>query len=289
MTVEHYEELKRLPNPEGRFGRNVAHDIRSRAYRPRTIENPLDVDWEVELPILDQQEGSCVLQTIVSLIAFSEHWRTLTSEQKRLILTDTQEFIRNWYRWTSRRDPFTGAWEPDDTGTDGNSGSKCAVFHGFAKGYVHGFGIEEGFTLLNHGPIGIGGVWMSSFDRPDAEGIIRWSPDAYERGGHEWAAIGNDTRRGLIKARQTWGLGYGRSGIFHVPYEVLERILDESGDIIQLVPLDQLEPEPDWDEVMIRKVKPWAFQSSWGRIIRPGRASVAAEGFREWMERKGKT
>lgn len=282
-----YEEIRRLPNPGGKFGRNVAHDVRSRAFRPQTIESPQTVDWEIELPILDQQEGSCVYQTVTELVAFSEHWRTLTPEQKKEILADPQAFIRAWYRWGTRNDPFDGEWEPTDTGSDGNTGGKCTVAHGYANGWVHGFGLEEGFTLLNHGPIGIGGVWMSSFDRPDREGIIRWSADAFERGGHEWAAIGHDTSRGLVKARQTWGTGFGKNGIFYVPDVVLDRILRADGDIIQLVPLDQATPEPTVDPedlVMAKGVAPWVNSRFFSRITKAGKA---AQELKDWARTKG--
>jgi hypothetical protein len=285
VAEAYYETVKRLPNPDGRFGRNVAHDSRSRAYRPRQIETPQDVDWDIALPILDQEEGSCVLQTVAQLAAFIDHWRTIPLEKQRAILLDPQVFIRDWYRWTTRRDPFTGEWEPNDTGTDGNTGAKCAVNFGYAKGYVHAFGLEEGFTLLNHAPIGVGGVWMSSFDRPDFEGIIRWASNAYVRGGHEWIAVGHDTARGLVKARQTWGLGYGKQGIFYVPDEVLDRILRDDGDIIQLVPLDQPAPEPDWDQVLAKPLRDWAYSRTvWSRFTKAGKAAAAS---REWLTRKG--
>lgn len=285
MAEPYYEKVKQLPNPDGRFGRNVAHDVRSRAYRPRQIEASQDVDWELALPVQNQDEGSCVLQTMAELVSFTEHWRTLTPLQQQRLLADPQEMIRIWYRWTSRRDPFPGEWEPSDTGTDGNTGAKCTVEYGYSKGYVHALGIEEAFTLLNHAPVGIGGVWMSSFDRPDTEGIIRWPSTASVRGGHEWIATGRDNARGLTKARNTWGLGYGKQGIFYVPDEVLDRVLREDGDIIQLVPLDEPAPEPDWDLMLAKPLRDWAYSKSlWSKFTKAGKAAAAS---REWLTRKG--
>lgn len=282
------EKLYRLPNPDRRFGRNVEHDVRSRAYRAaEQLQEPRKVEHEIVLPILDQQEGSCVLQTVTELVAFSDHWRTLTLAQQRLILLDPQLFIRDWYRWTTRNDPFAGEWEPTDTGTSGLSGAKCAVHYDYAKGYVHGFGLDETLSMLNDKPVGIGGVWMSSFDDPDSEGIIRWPTTARERGGHEWCAIGQDPVRGLVWARQTWGLGFGLSGLFAVPYEVLDKILHQDGDSIQLVPNDQPEPTPNVDPedlVLAKNALPWARSRGFSRLTKAGRASQA---IKDWAAIKG--
>lgn len=287
MASNVFEDLTRFPNPDGKFGWNRAHDVRSRAFRsPLQVEDPQPTDWEIELPILDQQEGSCVLQTLTQLCAFTEHWRTLTPDQQRAILLDPQAFIREWYRKASRRDPFPDAWEPDDTGTDGNTGAKVARDDGFAKGHVWAFGFEEAMTLLNHGPVGYGGPWMTSFDRPDVHGVIRWDEGAWERGGHEFAWVGNDPARELIKCRQTWGLGFGVQGIFYLPYVVAMRLLPQ-GDLLQLVPNDQPVPLPSVDPedlVLAKNVGPWAKSRLFSRITQAGRASQA---IKDWARTKG--
>ena len=43
----------------------------------------------------------------------------------------------------------------------------------------------------------------------------------------------------------SWGDDYGILGRFRFSFNDLERLLNEDGDSVQLVPLDELTPEPE--------------------------------------------
>jgi hypothetical protein len=282
-------ETRVLPRDDALLGRNLGHDARSLAYPARrafSIEEPQQVDHDLYLPILRQRVGSCVLHTMAELISFVRHWETLDDVQHLAWASNPEEMCLDWYRWTTRNDEFDDEWEPNDTGTSGTSGAKCTVHHGYSKGFVHAFSPAEAFGLLNHTPVGFGGWWYSSMDSPSSEGIIRVTPGAYRRGGHEFTWRGQDPARGLIRCRNHWGTGYGIGGEMWLPYEDAERLLGEDGDIVALIPNDQPAPEPEWDLMLIKDLEPWAFQSTWQRVTNPGKAGRAAAASREWINRK---
>jgi hypothetical protein len=39
----------------------------------------------------------------------------------------------------------------------------------------------------------------------------------------------------------------------------LERLLNEDGDCAQLVPLDELTPNPNWDLMLAKPLRDWAY------------------------------
>jgi hypothetical protein len=280
-------ETKILKSDDPLLGRNIGHDPRSRAYPARnafTIEAPQTVEHDLYLPVLDQDVGSCVLHTMTGLVSYAKHWVALTDEQKSKVSSDPEEFAENWYRWTSRNDEFAGAWEPDDTGTSGLSGAKCTVHHGYSKGYVHAFSFAEALGLLNHTPVGFGGWWYSSMDRPDSNGIIRVTSSAYRRGGHEWIWRGNDVDRRMILGRNSWSTNYGINGEMWIPWADAERLMSEDGDVVALIPNDLPAPEPDWDLMLAPPLKAWAYSRGFSKFTKAGKAAAAS---REWLTRKG--
>jgi hypothetical protein len=65
----------------------------------------------------------------------------------------------------------------------------------------------------------------------------------------------------------------------------LERLLNEDGDSVQLVPLDELTPNPNWDLMLAKPLHDWAYSKSiWSRFTKSGKAAPAS---REWLQRKG--
>jgi hypothetical protein len=65
----------------------------------------------------------------------------------------------------------------------------------------------------------------------------------------------------------------------------LERLLNEDGDCAQLVPLDELTPNPNWDLMLAKPLRDWAYSKSiWSGFTKSGKAATAS---REWLQRKG--
>jgi hypothetical protein len=76
----------------------------------------------------------------------------------------------------------------------------------------------------------LGVNWYSSFDRPDAQGIVQIKPRAYVEGGHSFLMRGADTKKALAACCNSWSDSWGVSGNFYLPFRDLERLLHEDGE-----------------------------------------------------------
>jgi hypothetical protein len=281
-------EYRRLRSSNPLLGRNIEKDARSLAYRPQLLE---EEDFEsirhhVNIGVLNQAVGCCTAGNQINMIASDQIWKTLTDQQKAVILADPNEAMLDWYREITRTDEFALAWEPDDTGSSGTSASKTTVRRGFSRGFINGYNLRESFAMFQNGTIGIGSWWYSSFNRPARDGRVTITPDAYKQGGHQYTGIELDFENGRVVMLNTWNYDWGVDGEFWYDFETFDRLLLEDGDLVQLVPDNQPPPEPDWDLMLAEHLRPWAVQSSWQRIVNPGKASRAAAASREWLARK---
>lgn len=279
---------KQLPFTDHRLGRSVEHDERSRAFAARRIfgvEQPQDVKHQLMLPPLNQSVGSCTIHTMLALNSFDEHWRSLTDAQKSAILADPEAFALTWYRYVTRNDEFPGAYEPDDTGSSGVSACKTVVHHGYANGYIHGFGLADAMTILNHKPYGQGTNWYGSMFYPSSSGEVKISAGSSVEGGHEYTAIGDDVAQKRIWYRNSWSANWGINGDFWMSWATVDRLLHEDGDVVALTPNDLPAPEPDWDLMLAKPLRDWAYSKNiWSRFTKAGKAATAS---REWLTRKG--
>lgn len=81
------------------------------------------------------------------------------------------------------------------------------------------------------GPVLVGTYWYDSMFDPDAEHILRITPNAQIVGGHEWLLKGVDTTRGMFRMRNSWGR-WGLNGEALMPFELMDRLLREDGDAV---------------------------------------------------------
>jgi hypothetical protein len=268
------------------LGRNVGHDPRSRAFAFKAADEPLKpVRHLSSISTLDQHVGSCTCDTVLKLCTYGANWSALNDVQQLAIKSAPDYMVDDWYRETTRNDEFDGAWEPDDTGSSGTSAAKTAVRHGYAKGFQHSFSFDDALHMLAKQPIGIGVNWYSSFDNPGVNGLVVLTPTARVRGGHEFVLDELDVEHEMIGAQNSWGPSWGAMGRFYFSFDDLGHLLNEDGDAMRLIPLDQPAPEPDWDLVLAKPLKDWAnSKSAWSRFTKAGKARAAAV---EWLSRKG--
>ena len=267
------------------LGRNIGHDERSRAF---AYQAPSDVPLQSvrhhsNIRTLHQTVGSCTCHSALKLCTY-QHWFTLSREQQQLIINDPDGLATDWYRETTRNDEFAGAWEPDDTGSSGTSASKTAVRRGFAKGFQHSFSFDDTLHMLTERPVAIGVWWYSSFDNPDANGRVSLPSGARRRGGHEFVLDELIVETKMVGAQNSWGDSWGLNGRFCFAWQDLQRLLDEDGDAVQLVPLDEPAPEPNWDLMLAPPLKAWAYSRGFSKLTKAGKAAAAS---REWLTRKG--
>ena len=94
-----------------------------------------------------------------------------------------------------------------------------------------------------------------------------------------------DVEHEQVWAQNSWGDDFGIDGRFRFSFADLERLLNEDGDSIQLVPLDQPAPEPEWDLMLAKPLRDWAYSKNvWSKFTKAGKAATAS---REWLTRKG--
>jgi len=76
-------------------------------------------------------------------------------------------------------------------------------------------------TRPTNGGVLILGPWYHSWFHPLTSGKLP-APD-YPVGGHAWWLIGWDDRYGLM-GQNSWGLDYGKNGLFYLPYAFIPRM-----------------------------------------------------------------
>jgi hypothetical protein len=147
-----------------------------------------------------------------------------------------------FYAAATAMDDFSGSFPPDDLGSSGLGVARALLARRLITRYEHAFSFEAALTALQDRPVIAGINWYDSFDRPDSQGVIRISPGASIRGGHEielaeliLATEGQLRPFDLIGIPNSWGTGYGRDGWVWMPVETFDRLLHESGDVTILL------------------------------------------------------
>lgn len=125
--------------------------------------------------------------------------------------------------------------EGRDYGPDGGATSlamaKCAMRRGWIGEYRWGYSLADFLAGIKVGPVLLGVNWYSGMDWPDKKrGVIR--ANGFVRGGHEIVANGVDLDDGLVRLKNSWGRQYGRGGHAYLPFEDLERLIAEDGDVL---------------------------------------------------------
>lgn len=224
------------------FGRRFVADDRDRDYLmrrmlpdARRLTLATRKTWGISPKALDQgRTGTCV----------GHAWRNfLRCAPVRLNKSGPSEF--DIYRSAVAQDPFPGNDDesnlPDghaglDYGTTVRAGAEAVTSFGHLKSYVWAFALQPVVEwVLTEGPVVLGTNWYSSFQQPDAAGIVRIRPSASVVGGHAYLLRGVDTRRALARCSNSWGDAWGVSGEFLLPFRDLERLIHEDGEACSAV------------------------------------------------------
>ena len=219
------------------FGRRFVLDNRDRDYlmrrmlpSVRTLSLPTRKTWGINSAALDQgNTGTCV----------GHAWRNfLRCAPIKSEKTGPSPF--DVYRSAVLLDPFSDnddeANLPDgdpglDVGTTVRAGAEAVTNAGRLKSYLWAFSLQPAIEwVLTKGPVVLGTNWYSSFQQPDAEGIVNITPNATVVGGHAYLLRGVDTHRALAHCCNSWGDEWGKSGEFYLPFRDLERLIHEDGE-----------------------------------------------------------
>ena len=213
--------------PGRRLGRNVVHDPRSLTFTAERAAEITSVDHStVGLPLDQGNVGSCTANALCgALNSDPDHG------EKTYVEADAVQL----YVWetTLEGEPYPA----HDPGGSGLEVCKAARKHGLIHSYAHAFGLQHALEALTLRPVISGFNWYTSFDQPDADGLIAITPDATVRGGHEVVAVGIDVDQKLVKFVNSWGPGYGVGGRFQMSFDTWRQLLAEDGDVTVPLPL----------------------------------------------------
>lgn len=224
------------------LGRRVNHDPRSLAFQVHADDTIATVRWERVIPVLDQGDvGSCTGNAAVGHLGTQPEDSALQSLISTGSLTLDESEALAIYSDAEVIDG-DGPYPPNDNGSSGLSVAKAAKNRGLISGYKHMTSLAACQTAIQTGPFIIGINWYEGFDNPNPSGLV--SIGGQVRGGHEVEVIGFNIQTNLWEAVNSWGTSYGVGGHFFFSSTTFTRLLAESGDATQFVPLSQPAPVP---------------------------------------------
>lgn len=144
--------------------------------------------------------------------------------------------------------------EGRDYGVDGGATSlamaKTAMDLKWIGEYRWGYTLADFIAAIAIGPVLLGINWYSGMDEPDNKvAIIRKS--GWIRGGHEIECNGADFKAGMARLKQSWGRDWGRNGHAYLPFEDLEKLIAEDGDVLLFRELKTDDPRTKRNEATV--------------------------------------
>lgn len=135
------------------------------------------------------------------------------------------------YSRATHLDAWPETWPPDDEGSSGLAVAKAAREAGHISAYRWAFGIDHLLAALTLGPVLIGTIWTEHMNMPDRTGMV--VPTGHILGGHEYLAVGIDTRTRTVLCQNSWGQAWGLKGRFRITWNALAQLLNQQGDALQ--------------------------------------------------------
>jgi hypothetical protein len=204
-----------------RLGRHVLHDERSREF-PAQRGQLQSVDHEASgLPLNQGEIGSCTAEALCGALdsAPNLNGSAVLNQGDALQLYELETQLEH--------QPYPA----HDPGGTGLMVCKAAKEMGLISGYTHAFGIHHALEALVVRPVITGISWYTSFDTPDADGLVEIAEGAAVRGGHEVVADGIDLPNELVWFWNSWGSEWGNEGRFCMSFDTWDRLLKEKGDV----------------------------------------------------------
>ncbi len=216
------EELREQVVEGKRLGRHIHHDARSLAYEAEKAPEVVDVKHEATgLPLNQGELGSCTANALCGALDSAPNFSGGAP-------LNEAEAVHVYEKETSLEgDPYP----PNDPGGSGLMVCKAAKQLGLISSYTHAFGIEHALQALVLRPVITGISWYTSFDTPDAQGLVEIAPGATVRGGHEIVADQIDAENKLVWFWNSWGTQFGVGGRFCMAFDTWDQLLKEKGDV----------------------------------------------------------
>jgi len=220
---------QQLPEVSRRLGRHVEHDPRSRAPEFAAEMAPQVVSVKhaaTGLPLDQGHVGSCTANALCGALNSAPDFRggsaRTESDALQLYTRETQ----------LEGEPYP----QHDPGGSGLMVCKAARQLGWISSYKHAFGVQQALLALVVRPVITGVGWYTSFDSPDASGLVAIAPGATVRGGHEVVADEIDAPNKLVWFWNSWGTAYGVGGRFCMSWDTWDQLLQQRGDVTVPLP-----------------------------------------------------
>lgn len=237
IAVEYLPELDDNPH---RLGRHRAHDSRNLQYLAPADATPKSIKWTRHVDPLDQGSlGSCVGNAFTGLLATDPCFPALPAGT-----TLDEKLAVKIYSRATVDDSYTGEYPPTDTGSDGKSGGQACKDFGLANGYLWAQGLAHLQSAMQTGPVAVGTNWYQGMFDPDTNGFLTIAKNDTVAGGHEYEIVELDMENGRVTMCNSWGTSWGQNGRAYMEFATLDRLLNEGGDVTQLVPLTAPIPTP---------------------------------------------
>lgn len=216
------QELREQVAGGKRLGRHIHHDARSLEHPAKRAPKVDSVKHEATgLPLNQGELGSCTANALCGALDSAPNFSGGTP-------LNEAEAVHVYERETSLEgDPYP----PNDPGGSGLMVCKAAKQLGLIGSYTHAFGIEHALQALVLRPVITGISWYTSFDTPDAQGLVAIAPGATVRGGHEIVADQIDAENKLVWFWNSWGTQFGVGGRFCMAFDTWDQLLKEKGDV----------------------------------------------------------
>jgi hypothetical protein len=215
-----------------RLDRIPQFDERSRQYPIRALRTTgrslRSYTWRCTEWFDQGPSGKCVAYSLGHELA------ARPSELKGL--TDVKLTRLYWNAQTI--DPWEGGAYPGASpfyeGTSVLAGVKVLHKAGYFDAYRWAFNMDDVLYGLGHnGPAVLGIPWYSEMFNPDEDGYV--SPYGFNAGGHAILARAINMKEKRVTLRNSWGKSWGVDGDCYVTFEVLEYLLQQTGECCFLV------------------------------------------------------
>ena len=227
------EQTTKLPKADVDALRRSLMPIRKQVTRKvrasYTVLDLPDTSWDQLAPTLHQGDlGSCTGNSGLQM-RVSAPW-VWTGSLNATVLEDLAVSI---YSGATDRDPYEGAWPPDDTGSNGEAVMEEMKSRGLILDWSSPVTFEGLQRSMQLGPCSMGSNWYTSMLTPDRCGQI--SISGVNEGGHQTTVKGIQYATKRILFLNSWGPKWGAKrkgmgGWFWLTFGSVKRLMDEGAD-----------------------------------------------------------